>query len=108
MDDTVYCDGKTCNVVYFDEQRGTVQNFFLVRTQGGDGACELRPMLVMKHAVNWNSCSEDENITLTNWCLDTNDKKHLQWEDEPKNRTLASKLMVSKKLQNLMSLPNHS
>ena len=65
-------------------------------------------MLVMKHAVNCNSCSEDENITLTNWCLDTNNKKHLQLEDEPNNRTVASKLMVSKKLRNLMSLPNPS
>lgn len=104
MDESVYCDGKTVDITFFDEQRNTVQNFFLVRTQGADGASELRPVLVMKHSKNWNSNFDDKQITLTSWCCDDNDKKNMMWEHRPPKRNLKSKLEVSKKLRDMMLL----
>ena len=106
MDESLYCDGRVNDVVFMDEQRGTVQNFFLVRTQGSDGACELRPMLVMKHAMNWEGTFEEAHITLTNWCgdCDRNDKKNMKWEHHHEKMSLITKMTVSPKLHRMMHL----
>lgn len=106
LDDCLYCDGRTNDVVFKDEQRGTVQNFFLVRSQGSDGACELRPMLVMKHALNWEGTFEEAHLTITNWCGhgDRHDKMNMMWDDNHKTMSLRTKMTVSSKLQRMMHL----
>ncbi len=110
MDDSLYCDGRVNDVVFMDEQRQTVQNFFLVRTQGSDGASELRPMLVMKHALNWEGTFEEAHITITNWCgsSNANDTLNMKWEHNPKTRSLTTSMLVSEKLKKKMQLTNRN
>ena len=106
LDDSLYCDGQVNNVVFMDEQRGTVQNFFLVCTQGSDGASELRPMLVMKHALNWEGTFEEAHITITNWCgkNNANDNLNMKWDSDPKTRCLTTSMVISEKLKKKMKL----
>ena len=110
LDDSVYCDGRVNDVVFMDEQRGTLQNFFLVCTQGSDGASELRPMLVMKHALNWEGTFEEAHITITNWCgkNNSNDNLNMQWDCDPKTRCLTTAMVVSEKLKKKMKLAKPS
>ena len=105
-DNEVYCDGKTVDVTYHDSKRGCLQNFFLVRTQGGDGACYLRPMLVMKISKNWGQSYQDSHITLTNWIRDRHDKKNLWWEERPAKRSLLTFLNASERLKRIMTIDN--
>ena len=102
MDPSSYADGCINDVTFKDEVRNQIQNFFLVRTQGSDGACELRPMLVMRVSKNWTDTNA--HVTVTNWCMDKNDKKHMQWEHSPLHRTLSTKLKVSRKIHDIMKI----
>ena len=104
FDKSTYADGRTVDVSFFDEQRNCVQNFFILRSQGRDGASEIRPMLVMKHSPDWNGTFEESHITLTNWCCDQKDNKNLTWNDSPQKRHLLTELKSSKKLDQKMKL----
>ena len=102
LNDDLMEDGATYDVCYYDHKRCCVQNFFNL----GMNNSALRPELVMKNSLLWHENNMKAHISLTNWCLDKNDTKNLQWEHQGKDRRLSTLLQASEKLEKLMLLDN--
>ena len=103
-DKNLMVDGKTNDVAFYDEKRQCIQSSFNLRMQGGDGASELRPVLVMRLGSKWNESQDVSLINLGNWMCDKNDSKHMSWVVSGNSRTLSTGLIVSQRVEKEMLL----
>lgn len=94
---------KKCDLLYEDQARGCVQNFFLVKLNGNN-ATALRPILCIKISKTEMETGAVDIIPLTNWCKNTADQKHLMWESEDGRLSLSTDLKPSKILVQKLSL----
>ena len=88
-------ESKKVDLVFVDERRGSIQNFFRV-TMTSKNSCGLRPMLLMKESKQWEN--------LTNWTLNNHDNKMVWWGSSKTDMTLHTLLHTSKKFEDIMRL----
>ena len=93
-DETLMVDGRIKDLCFYDEKKGRIQNFFNIGLTDS-----LRPDLIMKKSDMWGESNMKANISLTNWCMNKDDTKNLQWKSKPQERTLNTGLSMSSKLE---------
>lgn len=93
-------ESKVCDLIYMNQRRKCVQNFYALRLSG-NGASKLRPSLHMK--VSSKSLQKNHTIAITNWCDNCRDEAHLSWSDRSDNRSLQTTMRVSDELREIFS-----
>ena len=98
-------ESSATDIIFNDEARNCVQNFFLVR-QTGKGESDLRPMLLMKHSSysKQGKSSNDSIIKLTNWMQDSSDPLNMYWKLPPSQMKLTTRLCTSLILKSMMKI----
>ena len=110
MDKTKMVESPKYDVYYADDQRGCVQNLFLLRYTGLGS--RLRPLLIMKHSAylkkNERKTGAEKkmkpSIHLTNFTRDRNDPANVFWSEEPTELSLDSTLQMSPEFESMMCL----
>ena len=94
MDPSKMVDGEKNDVIFYDEKRRKVQNFFIVSLTN-----PLRPELIMKKSEFWGDHNSKANVCLTN---NSSERKgsaeHLKWDSDVSNRDLNTSLSMSREL----------
>ena len=97
-------DSGVNDCYYFNECRNQIQNLYSIRISGKD-ASHLRPVLVMKISSRWNDGTKSK-LSLTNWCQNNDDERHLMWEHYGSDMTLDTKLHVSEEIEDIFAVSN--
>ena len=82
------------DLIFFDEKKKRIQNFFRVVTQCKKST-PLRPVLVMKDANKWEEQSSLWQHKLTNWNQNSDDNKMTYWSEIGDNMTLDTMLQTT-------------
>ena len=94
-------DSSVKDIIYYNERRKCVQNFYTVKVSGS-GASKLKPLLCMK--ISQQSENENKTMYLTSWSGGCNGTSMMNWSDDGSNRTLDSTFEVKKNLRELFAL----
>ena len=95
-------DSSFNDVYFYMHHRKSVQNAYCIRLSGNESST-LRPSLQMRDARNWNH-PDNSKLTLTNWCQNKVDDRHLYWGDHGKGMKLDTKLNHSKKVEKIFKM----
>ena len=102
-DENKSVDSSFNDLFYYMQHRKSIQNAYCIRLSGND-CTRLRPVLTMRDARNWND-PDHSKISITNWCQNKDDDRHLFWDKHGKEICLDTKLNHSDDMKRIFRLP---